>query len=456
MIVLMEQHPVPQNVTTFQFRLIGDMTIKQFGYLAGGAILAYVSYKLPLPFFFRWPLTVVFALGGFGFAFVPIEERPMDVWVLSFLKNVYSPTLFHWEYSPAKPETLVSPGLPTPLKTTTVRQTDFASLPKQTPKTQTQQLSGALQQLFTPKPSHQPAKQMAVPKQKTKTPLDDFFLWIDALFAPKPQQKPSPVVQEAPTPASIASMRMQQKAASQTSTPSGLSPSKQGVPMPQKPPASPEENEEKQKQANEELTMLKLQLEALQKELQTKNVVESRLLDLQKQMSEVMAQREATEKELVRLRQMSQMRMPQQPQKSAGFIGKTTNEPTVKVMGMDAALKAGLPKLTTFPNVVTGIIKDYDKNLLPGVLVTVKDKEGVPLRALKTNKLGQFAASTPLPNGTYLVEVEDPREKYLFDRVQITLNGAVMPAILIAAKSKKQLDREQLQKQIFGTPNAST
>src|SRR3990172_10529665 len=100
----MEQHPVPQNVTTFQFRLIGDMTIKQFGYLAGGAILAYIFYKLPLPFFISWPLTVLCGLGGFGFAFVPIEERPMDIWVLSFFRSVYSPTQYIWQKSKPAPE----------------------------------------------------------------------------------------------------------------------------------------------------------------------------------------------------------------------------------------------------------------------------------------------------------------------------------------------------------------
>ena len=67
----MEQHPVPQNVTTFQFRLIGDMTIKQFGYLAGGAIVAFISYKLPLPFFFSCPLTIIFA------SFMPSSITPL-------------------------------------------------------------------------------------------------------------------------------------------------------------------------------------------------------------------------------------------------------------------------------------------------------------------------------------------------------------------------------------------
>ena len=76
----------------------------------------------------------------------------------------------------------------------------------------------------------------------------------------------------------------------------------------------------------------------------------------------------------------------------------------------------------------------------------------MPLRALKTNKLGQFAASTPLPNGTYFMEVEDPRDRFVFDRIQISLNGTILPAIEIVAKSQKELTRQRLEKEIFGAP----
>jgi hypothetical protein len=82
----------------------------------------------------------------------------------------------------------------------------------------------------------------------------------------------------------------------------------------------------------------------------------------------------------------------------------------------------------------------------------VKDKEGVPVRALKTNRLGQFASSTPLANGVYFVEIEDPRGRYIFDRVQITLNGSIVPAIEIIAKSQKEINRAKLAREIFGTP----
>ncbi len=72
------------------------------------------------------------------------------------------------------------------------------------------------------------------------------------------------------------------------------------------------------------------------------------------------------------------------------------------------------------------------------------------MRALKTNKLGQFAASTPLTSGVYFVEIEDPRGRFTFTRVQITLNGTVVPVLEIIAKSEKVLTREKLAQEIFG------
>ena len=91
----MEQHPIPQNVTGFQFKLIGDITLKQFGYVAGGLILAYLATKISfVPALLSYPLAAVCALLGIGLAFVPIEERPLDRWLVSFFKSVYAPTQY--------------------------------------------------------------------------------------------------------------------------------------------------------------------------------------------------------------------------------------------------------------------------------------------------------------------------------------------------------------------------
>ncbi|EKD84936.1 MAG: hypothetical protein ACD_38C00139G0028, partial [uncultured bacterium] len=94
----MDVHPIPQNVTSFQFKLVGDMTLKQFMYLAGGLGIAYFLFVLfahdyPLV----WPFIIVIALLGIGFAFLPIESRPLDHWLAAFLKAVYSPTKRVWK-----------------------------------------------------------------------------------------------------------------------------------------------------------------------------------------------------------------------------------------------------------------------------------------------------------------------------------------------------------------------
>jgi len=483
----MEQHPVPQNITTFQFRLIGDMTIKQFGYLGGGVALAFISYKLPLPFFFTWPLAAIFALGGFGFAFVPIEERPMDIWFFSFLKNVYSPTVFHWERTTPTPEPSKT-VMPPPPKIPTFSLGAF-SLPG-TKKPPTIQTPSPKISATTTTPSlgnfvgastQQTTVSPLSAKKSSPSSLDAFFFWIDNLFTTKPhvtpaiitssqrQQVPVQPPSAAPLPQSFApqpapSLRVPIAYTQKTTTPPSVTgqriisqtPSTSPSAGDTKPttPSSFERKEDKK--TTGELLDMKAQLTMLQKELQNKTLEESRLLELQKQFTELLSQRDTMEKELTKLRTQTQApKPPSQPLRQAGVVQAKRSEPTVKTMTNDVATRAGLPRLTTFPNVVTGIIKDNENVLLPGVLVTVKDKEGIPLRALKSNKLGQFAASTPLGNGVYIVEVEDPRGRFTFDKVQITLNGVVMPAIQIIAKSKKELDRESLSRQIFGTPNAS-
>jgi len=81
----MENHPIPQDITGFQFKLIGNMTVRQFAYLATGVILAWISYALPLSLLIKLPFALVFGLSGVAFAFLPIEGRPMDTMISNFI-----------------------------------------------------------------------------------------------------------------------------------------------------------------------------------------------------------------------------------------------------------------------------------------------------------------------------------------------------------------------------------
>jgi len=389
----MEQHPVPQNVTTFQFRLVGDMTLKQFGYLIGGAILAYIMYKLPLPFFFTWPLTVFCVVGGFGLAFVPIEERPMDVWVLSFFKSIYSPTQYVWS-----------------------RKTEPESAAQQQNKPAASTRKGdILNTIFVPTTTSHAAP-----------PKGGMFDWIFTLFTPK-----SKAVVPPPAQTTMQARHMD------FSLPPIVKPAA---------PAHQTLADTQQKESALEEKVQKIQVE-----LEEKNAAQSRILELQSQLTELLSEREKMIQEMAALRNQSAAAVV--PQTKTTTTTQTPNNPTIQIIQPGRAVKVGLPRLTTFPNIVTGIVKDKDKNLLPGVLVTVKDKDGVPLRALKTNRLGQFAASTQLPNGTYLVEIEDPRLRYTFDRAQITLSGSIVPALEIFAKTEKEITRAKLEKELFGKPN---
>jgi len=99
-----EQHPIPQQISAFQFRLVGDMTLKQFVQLAGGAVVALLFYASGLPPIVKWPLIFFSFGGGAALAFLPLEDRPLGKWIVSFFKSIYSPTVFKWQKLTVEPK----------------------------------------------------------------------------------------------------------------------------------------------------------------------------------------------------------------------------------------------------------------------------------------------------------------------------------------------------------------
>jgi len=373
---MLEQHPVPQNVTSFQFRLIGDMTLKQFGYLAGGAILAYLAYHLPLPFFFTWPLTALFALGGIGFAFVPVEERPMDVWFLSFIKSVYSPTLYIWQRE-----------APTPvLSTQPIKSTASSSMSTSPPVATTSRPVANSQNMW---------QNFFMKKQQQKQPTTPAVI---------PQTPYASVLASAPIP-TVKSPSVSQP----TEPPPPVSPTvveqPRQAPLQPAPPIAPQHVEETKQPSG-----------------------------LEKKLEDALADKQRLEQELAAIRQML---MAQQ-------------KPSAPVPEEEKKEYVPAPQRMAYPNVITGTVRQQTGELLSNILVTVKDKDDIPLRALKTNKTGQFASSTSLPNGTYNIEVEDPKSMFSFQPVTVTLDGGTLEPIIVIAKTKQDLERQKLSDALFG------
>ena len=95
----MQQHPVPQNITSFEFKLVGFLTLKQFGYLAGAAIISFTLY-FAVPGIIRWLLIALVSLLGITFAFIPINSMTFDKWLTALIRAIILPSRRVWRKDP--------------------------------------------------------------------------------------------------------------------------------------------------------------------------------------------------------------------------------------------------------------------------------------------------------------------------------------------------------------------
>ncbi len=357
----MEPHPIPQNVTSFQFKLVGDMTLKQFMYLATGSAISYLLFLFlapPAPIV-AWPMIIISASLGVAFAFLPIGSRPLDHWLAAFLKAIYSPTKRVWRKNNKsfKDEPLfgsrlvmylssTAPPIPMPIPAQTLRAVGIASgdvrpenLPSEEELKKTVELARQAQNL----------QMKIIQTERALSQIKE--------QAQKPARNASASVAGGPTPIAV----------------------------------------DYGQQVNNILA-------DLQNLVNQASVIKEQL--------QLITEPEAAKLEAV---------TPQALQKER-----------VKVI-IPVRPKQTQLALTTFPNVINGIVKDSQENYLEGVVSVIYDKEGLPVRALKTNKLGQFTGSTPLPNGTYTLELE--KDGFTFDVLQIELSGQVLPSLVITAKN---------------------
>lgn len=426
----MEQHSVPRNITGFQFKLIGDMTLRQFGYLAAGAIIGYALFKLlPLPFILNLSVGGFVFFLGFAFAFLPFQDRPLDQWILAFIKSVYSPTQYIYYKENPPPDILIALTSVSPKKVSNFHAKNYVDSKKM--------LDTYLSKL--------PKKTVDFYDQNEKIALSQTL----SLFAQVPPSQATPVItvsrvnQQSSRPLPASPIILEAKKQRVTPQPVHLvQPEKK-----EKAEEKPEAEQNQLRQLTQELGKLRQQI---QENSQTKTVdpnLGKRFLELEQKLTGLLTEREKFTTEIAKLQQKE------------SYSGKTvtpqavSEEPQeqarVKMISQQQATQAGLLNAPTTPNIVVGIVNDQGNLSLANVLITVKDMRGTPLRALKTNKLGQFFASTPLPNGNYVLEIEDPQKRYAFDLIEIKLTGEVVQPLVITAKKQVDPLREKLAKELF-------
>lgn len=400
----MEQHPVPRNISSFQFHLIGDLTLRQFTYLAAGAGIGYLIFKTaPFPSIITISAAFISGFIGAAFAFLPIQERPLDKWLLAFIKSVFSPTQYLWQKDGLAPEILTRP-VTVHIKVTPPQhalnhkeaneklKAYLATLPVPLHESINTAEKRYIEKTLALFHTSQAVTIPTMPALQPSSPVSSFTPATPII--PTPVESPLPKT-TAPPPPTI------------KETTASIQPSLQSTPQPS----------------------------AIQNEL-----------------AKLAAEKEALKKELLKLQQQLSQNMSPQIVKPASSPD-VKKEPTIKTFSPKSALsELGMMNLSQAPNLISGVIKDPQRKVLPNIILTIKDKNGLPVRALKTNKLGQFSTATILPNGTYLLEIEDTLKRFVFDIAEIALSGKVFLPIEIIAKGEKELMREKLTKELFGSP----
>lgn len=348
----MENHPVPQNISSYEFRLVGDMTLKQFLQLAGGILVGFVIIKLQILDIIKYPLAGLSVIIGILMAFVPINGRPFTSWLVAFFKAIYSPTEFVWV-----PEEMVAQTI-----AVTAPQT-----PNETPSVipQTQPTASAV----NPKP-----QVPAIPKAASATPSPIIPSFSEFLSSKIHKNASEPAYKET-TLSKIEAVPKAADVTQPTSVPNQTLTPGQSVPI--NAPIAP-------------TSQISPNFPVQPINQNNNNPAYTQVNDLPKTASVTTAPSAAT----------------------SSMISSPTN-----------------------PNILSGLITDPQNQPIPQITVEIVDvKTGIPARALRTNKLGQFQIAIPLPAGTYNVVAE--KEGLTFDPVSVQIKGSIVPPVIIQGKSK--------------------
>lgn len=381
----MNQHPIPQNISTYKFRLIGDMTVKQFILLAlgvGGAVLFYTSNLFGL---IKYTLIGISALIGIGMAFFTIDGRPMETWIKAYLTAIYAPTQFIWRKSPKIPAFFSYTPSPDTIPAQTQEMLSAAVRRKQAG------LSSFLQTL----PEYQLSSKL---NQQEASHLSQ----ITNLFTHPQPSIPTPNVTPTLPPPSL------NQASSQIHI--NTLPTQTPVTPPVSTPAPTLSPPQTLRDINRPSGVMVAQ--------------EIQIIDDNKTRPDP---------PLTGTIQVSiTPPQPNTPQPQVQALIQKTLPPAQATQKPITDQNLPFPSTPTTPNTAVGMVLDKDNKIIENAIIEIRDPNGTPVRATKTNKLGQFISTTPLKNGIYQLQVD--KDGYEFNLVSLELKGQILPPLKIQAK----------------------
>jgi hypothetical protein len=436
---IMENHPIPQDVTGFKFKIIGSMTIKQFAYIIVAGVLCTLTFIMPLTGFaglIKIPLMATFAGCGFALAFVPIGGRPLDKMLVYYASSIPKENQFVYHkqgvnlqnYDFFQPLKVVHTAQSNQPQRSNEKRTALASALRNSyfrPDDQEMQYFASIKASFDD-PSAKIANPTPLANEVRKVlPVTPVALpTATPVLATQPVALPTepPVIKErevinplTPVQEPVTAAQVKEKI--------------QEAPL--APTATPDEA-----QIEKQLEEVKIQEQTVGK---TQNL-EDKIKELEKQLAEAHGQNAQYQQQV-----LQQAKSTPQP---AVVATEKQAPPAQNVTSVTSKtqLNSGFPTLPDIANIVLGIVKDPRGKVLQNILVEVVDSNEIPVRAFKTNALGQFISATPLPNGIYKVYFDDPGKNQEFEAVQVEMKGEIFHPIEIVSIDQ----REKLRRDLFG------
>lgn len=352
------------------------MTLKQFLELAGGVVGGWLIWGMDLPAIIRWPLIILAVLLGFGLAFMPLEDRPLDQWFIAFFRAIYRPTIFVWK------------------KTSRDDILNFKAKPAESKSV----LDSAIKM-----PTAKLESLLSAYRVAEETAEDPLLSDWDKRLAAVPQM--------------YAEVTVSQKVANQTTFPQ-TRPIDSGyhvsdlIPVlhPLDPPEDPE-------------AVLRGEITLPPHHLQVPKNLPVAIGDAPVPSDLTAKSKEASTK-LERIG-LSSIKLPEfntsESLSGAGAVSATVMQSLI------------LPSSPTAPNVLAGIVVTSDGQIADGAIIEIRRlTDHLPVRAVKSNKLGHFMIATPLEKGSY--EVITDKDGLTFDILKIEAGGSIIPPIEIRAK----------------------
>lgn len=419
---MFEQHPIPQNVSSYQFKLVGDMTLKQFFQVAGGVVISLIIYSTSLPAIFKWPLAIASFLLGIALAFFPFQDRPLEKWIVLFFKSIYSPTQFRWDNTakkvdyfqpeeniPGVSQQTVQPQIqqvaikPAPLPTTMSQQNTPVNKPI-TPPTQTQIQSTPAITQTTPvveKPTLQTPVQPIMPTPQSVQHVDSTAESLQKMITPEPKPVSSTldtlIPQEIEVPVPI----------------------QENIPITKHDKESYDAMSSLEQRERAFLSTLSDHFkfaDTAQTSSVTTPIINSILVD---KMPEIKEERKKTDE--VTSEELAAVTSVVQP------FGETTLDTNLQRFPDSTP-----PVPPTRANIIVGQVLDKTGKIVESAILEIRDQDGRPARAIRTNQLGHFSIVTPLMEGNYQINTE--KEGQVFDPVSFEVKNEIIPPIIIQGK----------------------